>query len=98
VLALLLVVGMSTAQVCHSHRATLPAESSQSGQHREVPAPDHCLLCVAMHSALPTSLQGVQEPVLQVREFASAASDAPSHVAWRFEMATRPPPGKPARS
>src|ERR1700722_9451532 len=62
VLCLLLICIASTAQVCHTH---LEAALTSKDSHQNVPAPDHCPLCVAMHSALPATASAAPEPLLQ---------------------------------
>lgn len=63
VLCLFLILGASTAETCHTH-----PEQSQT-------TPDHCPLCIAIHSALPTALHSAQAPELS----------AVGHVAPRIE-------------
>ena len=91
---LLLVILMSTAQVCHTHGVATARQGS--GQHIPAsnnPGPeDHCPLCVAMHSALPTGIHVAPEPMMLVRALDSVAADAERKFRWRFEMASRPPP------
>ena len=89
----LLVAVMSTVQVCHTH--TLSTASSHQGTNT---APDHCPLCVAMHSALPATLQAAPEPVLHMQALDSAAADAERLFRWRFQLASRPPPVDCARA
>ncbi|GAC1357857.1 MAG: hypothetical protein NVSMB3_04660 [Acidobacteriaceae bacterium] len=86
---LLLVVVVSTAQVCHVHEKASVRQGSRQGD----PAPEnHCPLCVAMHSALPTGVHVAPEPLASVRALDSIAADAERMFRWRFEMASRPPP------
>lgn len=89
VACLLLVVAMSTVQVCHVHAGS----SEKQGSRQGYPTPeDHCPLCVAMHSALPIAIHVAPEPVAEVRALESVAADAERMFRWRFEMASRPPP------
>ncbi len=89
IVCLLLVVAMSTVQVCHVHAAATSRQGSRPGN----PVPeDRCPLCVTMHSALPTGIHVAPEPVVAVRVLDSAAADAERMFRWRFEMASRPPP------
>ncbi len=90
-LCLLLIAVMSTAQVCHVHASSHARQGSQQ-QQRDVTPEDHCLLCVAMHSAVPADIQVTPEPVLTVRALESVAADAERIFRWRFELASRPPP------
>lgn len=87
-LGILLLTVMSTVQACHTHDLVPQA----AGSHQGIPGPDHCPLCVAMHSALPATLQSAPEPVLHVQELDSVAADAERIFRWRFELACRPPP------
>lgn len=88
-LCLLLIMVMSTVQVCHVHTFAGARQGSQQG---DPGSEDHCPLCVAMHSALPTDIQVAPEPMLMVRALESVAADAERIFRWRFEMASRPPP------
>ena len=93
-ISLLLVVLMSTVQVCHVHGAPTAKKGSGQGVPGDGrPGPeDHCPLCVAMHSALPTDIHVAPEPLMLVRALDSVAADAERKFRWRFEMASRPPP------
>lgn len=89
VVCLVLVVLMSTVQVCHVHGEMTAKQGSRQGD----PAPEnHCPLCVAMHSALPAGIHVSPEPLAAVRALDSVAADAERMFRWRFEMASRPPP------
>jgi len=88
VLCLLLVCVMSTVQVCHTHDLLTRTKDSQQSQQ----GPDHCPLCVAMHSAMPATLQAAPEPVLHVQALDSAAAETQRIFQWRFAQASRPPP------
>ena len=94
-LCVLLVAVMSTAQVCHTHALAAPAQGSHSGSDA---SPDSCPLCVAMHSALPATLQTAPEPVLHMQALDCAAADAERRFRWRFQLASRPPPVDRARA
>lgn len=96
VLVLLLIALMSTVQVCHTHDL-LPgkADSHSSLPHQDA-APDHCPLCVAMHSALPVDIQAAPESVAHIQALDSAAADAQRLFRWRFQLASRPPPASAA--
>ena len=92
VLCVLLFAVMSTVQVCHTHDLLPAASSTSHGLPHPDTTPDHCPLCVAMHSAMPASLQTAPEPVLHMQALDSAAADAERLFRWRFELASRPPP------
>ena len=84
---LLLVCVASTVQVCHVHGELSPA-SSDSRQT----VPDHCPLCVAMHSALPATAYTDPEPVLQVQALLPTTVSFERVQRWRYELFSRPPP------
>jgi hypothetical protein len=96
-LACLLVVGtVSTVQAVHihgewlptgAHRAGLPADASQVPGGEE-----HCPLCVAMHSALPTALQMAPEPALVAEADVVEQAMPAAETHWHFAMFSRPPP------
>jgi len=92
VLCLLLVCVMSTAQVCHTHELLPQTKDSQQNQQGPNQGPDHCPLCVAMHSAMPATQQTAPEPVLHVQALDSAAAESRRIFQWRFAQASRPPP------
>lgn len=88
-LCLLVVVLMSTVQVCHLHTEGTARQGSRQGD----PTPEnHCPLCVAMHTAVPSGIHVAPEPLATVRALDSVAADAERMFRWRFEMASRPPP------
>jgi len=91
-LSVLLIAVMSTVQVCHAHDLAPQLKSSHSSAPTPQPGPDNCPLCVAMHSALPATLQDVPEPVLLIHVLDSTAADAERIFRWRFQLASRPPP------
>ena len=87
ILCLLLFVLVSTAQVCHTHQ-----DLNAPGQHSKSPAPDHCPLCVAMHSALPSALHNAQQPFLHIQSFTAAAQNYRPAARFSLHTAIRPPP------
>jgi hypothetical protein len=93
-MCILLIGVASTAEVCHTHPGTI-ASSRNSGQNvpgSNVPGPDHCPLCVAMHTALPATASASFEPVLQAQPVAvKLAADAWA-LQWSYELFSRPPP------
>ncbi len=89
---LVMVVLLSTAQVCHVHANALSKQGSRQG---DTTPEDHCPLCVAMHSALPADIHVEPELLVSVRVLDSVAADAERMFRWRFEMASRPPPSSP---
>ena len=93
-LALVAVAG--TAQAVHVHGQWLPQNKAQV--HAPIEATqsnggeDRCPLCVALHPALPVSLQAAPPPPALVStplvETAWHAPEAP----WPFAIFSRPPP------
>ena len=89
VLCLMLICIVSTAQVCHTH-ADFSSTTKDSRQNS--PGPDHCPLCVAMHSALPATASTAPQPVLEVDAVLYAAVEMQYFQRWSFELFSRPPP------
>ena len=94
-LCLLLVAAMGTAQAVHVHGEWLP----KTAPHASIPADatqaqdqEHCPLCVAMHTALPATLQVVPEPVQEVVHRLTAHALVAKQRLRRFAMFSRPPP------
>ncbi len=81
VLCLFLILGASTAEVSHIH-----ANQVQSG------TPDHCPLCVAIHSALPTPLHSAQAPEFRSRSLLSTRSEHQWSRIFNHEVSDRAPP------
>ncbi len=90
VMCALVICLASTAQACHSH-ADLSSGTSKNSQ-QNAPAPDHCPLCVAMHSALPATLNAASEPVLEIQRVTFKAVELERLQRWSFELFSRPPP------
>jgi hypothetical protein len=95
-LSVLLITVMSTVQVCHSH----DLGPQPAGSHQSLPdsGADHCPLCVAMHSAMPSTPQTAPEPVLLIQTLDSVAANTQRIFRWRFQLASRPPPADALRS
>ena len=89
ILCLVLVVVMSTIQVCHLHGEMTGKQGSRQG---DPTSENHCPLCVAMQSALPAGIHVSPEPLATVKALDSVAADAERMLRWRFEMASQPPP------
>ncbi len=87
--AVLLISGASTLQACHVHDEDL--RSGQSSQH-SVPGPEHCPLCMAMHSAMPAAQHHAPDLVFALQEVAVAQRRAERPRRWSYEMFSRPPP------
>jgi hypothetical protein len=96
VLCLLLVGGASTAQAAHIHGQWLPHSAVKAAvpvSATQLPGgEEHCLLCMAMHSALPVSMR--LEPVRLALVSCTVAESADRLAAssWHFAMFSRPPP------
>ena len=89
-MCLLLLCVVSTAQACHVHGELSLAGKDAPDSRQSVP--DHCPLCVAMHSALPATAHTDAEPVLQVQAV-SLKTVAVDRVEQRaYELFSRPPP------
>jgi hypothetical protein len=88
-MCVLLLCIASTAEVCHTH----PGISSTSKDSRQnAPGPDHCPLCVAMHTALPATWHTAPDPVLQTQPMAPRAVAVQRVQQWSYELFSRPPP------
>lgn len=90
-LCLLLLSVASTVQVCHVH-GELAGSGSQDSRDSRQTVPDHCPLCVAMHSALPATAHTSPEPVLQVQTVLLQAVQVERVQRWNYELFSRPPP------
>jgi hypothetical protein len=91
----ILLIGIaSTAEVCHTHPGVVTASknSSQNAPGQNVPGPDHCPLCVAMHTAMPTTASASFEPVLQAQAVAVKLAAEEWALQWSYELFSRPPP------
>jgi hypothetical protein len=93
ILCVLLIGIASTAEVCHTHPG---ASLVTKGSGQNVPAPDHCPLCVAMHSALPTTAGVSIGPALHTQPVALRVVATQRVQQWSFELFSRPPPVVPS--
>src|SRR5882757_8631019 len=89
-LCVLVICIASTAQVCHTHPEIASTSSKNSPQN--APGPDHCPLCVAMHTALPATLNTASEPVLEIQRVLFKAVELARLQRWSSELFSRPPP------
>jgi hypothetical protein len=87
---LLLVCVVGTAEVCHVHGEFAPIGKDSRDSRQSLP--DHCPLCVAMHSALPATAHTAPEPVLQVQAVLLKAIEVQRAQRWHYELFSRPPP------
>ena len=90
-----LVAIVGTAQVAHVHGDWLPKTDthlSAPGLASEGLGEEHCPLCVAMHTTLPTTVQVVPEPVQEVSQRLSTNVLVAPQKQWSFAMFSRPPP------
>ena len=88
-MCVLLISVAGTVEVCHSHNDVSAA--TKNSQHN-APAPDHCPLSVAMHSASPASTHADPEPVLQIQKVLFKAVELKRLHQWNLELFSRPPP------
>jgi hypothetical protein len=89
-MCLLLLCVVSTAQVCHVHsELSLTGQDSRDSRQS---VPDHCPLCVAMHSALPATAHTDAEPVLQVQTVLLKTVEIERVERRTYELFSRPPP------
>ena len=94
----ILLVGVgSTAQACHAHDS-LPTSAKNSRNGIPAAAPDHCPLCAAMHSALPSSVQGQPVRIQSVQALLPTATRPRSTRPTAFELFSRPPPAASPRT
>ncbi len=95
ILSVLVICIASTAQVCHVHA---DISSATKDSHPTAPGPDHCPLCVAMHSALPATANTAREPVLQIQIVLFKAVELERLQRWSFDLFSRPPPVMPSQA
>ncbi len=95
VFCLVLVTAVGAAQAVHIHGAVLPENTVKAAAPADASqpnGPEHCPLCVTMHSALPVTLR--VEPalmgVIECKTPVEAEEAADSH--WHYAMFSRPPP------
>ena len=101
-LCVLLITLGACVQACHVHDEGGPAawKASRSSSHNapgNTPgsAADHCLLCVAMHAAMPTA-RGVAPALIQQRQQTSLVARLPRRMQCvSFDLFSRPPPASP---
>lgn len=91
-LVCILMVGfMSAAQACHTHAE---ASSLRQSSHQNQPSPeDHCLVCVAMHTAIPAGVNALEETTVDAAQYVVPSGVEDGHSTIRaFDLQTRPPP------
>lgn len=88
---IVMVAFMSAAQSCHTHAE---ASSLRQDTHHQQPVPeDHCLVCVAMHTAIPAAAQSLQETSVEAAQYVPLPRSADGHgTLHTFDLQTRPPP------
>ncbi len=94
-LCLLLVSAMGTAEAAHIHGALLPENIVKASGPADAGlpgGPEHCPLCVAMHSALPVELRSAPAPSIVVEPRLAAVIEHAPDAHWHFAMFSRPPP------
>ena len=93
--SLLIIVVASSAQAAHIHGDFLPHHEPHAATQNQSPqAGDEasCPLCVAMHSALPTSANFQATIQLPVTSPAVEVLSRASSPDWHFTLFSRPPP------
>jgi len=88
---IVMVTFMSAALACHTHAE---ASSLRQGSHPSQPSPeDHCLVCVAMHTAIPSATNVLQETAVDVAGYVVSFPPEQAHgTIHAFDLQTRPPP------
>jgi len=92
---LLLVSAVGTAEAAHIHGALLPDNTLKAAAPADAGlpgGPEHCPLCVAMHSAMPVELRSTPAPSIVVERRAPAVMGYAPDAHWHFAMFSRPPP------
>ncbi len=94
--SLILLVFASLLQVAHIHGRWLPDAHPQVSTHldaSQLPGDEeHCPLCVAMHSALPTEVRLEPAQTLLYSPATPPAVELAADSPWHFAMFSRPPP------
>jgi hypothetical protein len=98
ILSVFVICIASTTQVCHVHGEASAATRDSQDSHQNTPGPDHCPLCVAMHSALPATANTAPEPVLQIQMVLFKAVELERLQRWSFDLFSRPPPVTPSQA
>jgi hypothetical protein len=97
-LCLLLVAFSGSAQAVHVHGQWLPHQQAQCDaavDASQAPAEAGCLLCVAMHSALPVLAAIPATDLVAGKPMRSvAAADRVPDETWHFARFSRPPPAE----
>ena len=92
----LLIGFASSAQAVHSHGEYLPGHAAHVGgppDASQIPGGEaNCPLCVAMHSALPTTTGGVTVTTALVACTVATVVGRIADEPWHFAMFSRPPP------
>jgi hypothetical protein len=90
VICIAMVVFMSAAQACHTHAE---ASSLRQATHHQPAPEDHCLVCVAMHTAIPAATHALQATTVDVAEYVVPSPVEEGHsTICVFDLQTRPPP------
>ena len=110
-LCVLLITLGACVQACHVHddggpapwKTSLDANRSQRNgpdTPANTPAspPDHCLLCVAMHAAMPSVHGAVPVPIRQTQLTTPVALLPRRLQRVSFDLFSRPPPSIPAHA
>ena len=99
ILCIVIVALGACIQACHVHDGGRPglSKTSQSSQQNgpgntPTSPPDHCLLCVAMHAAMPVAQGVAPVPIRQVQAAVLVALLPRRMHRFSFDMFSRPPP------
>ncbi len=87
VFCLVLVAAVGTAQAVHIHGAVLPENDASQPS-----GPEHCPLCVTLHSALPVTLRVDPTPMRAIGYKAPVEAEDAADSHWHYAMFSRPPP------
>ena len=88
-LAVSLLFGVSTVQVCHVHEG---AGLRREGLPRLAAPADNCPLCVAPSAALAAEARTTATAVPGAGEVVLRAEMTPRATVWSFDLLSRPPP------
>jgi hypothetical protein len=93
---LLLVSAVSFAQAAHIHGQWLPDRQQKASMQTDASqlpgGEERCSLCVAMHSALPVTLQVEPAQTVVMESRPVPTLDRAPDSMWHFAMFSRPPP------
>lgn len=80
VLCIGMVIMAASLQVCHFHAPGNPG------------GPEHCPICIALHSALPATVYTVSTIAQATPELVAPPTLCQYQRIWAFRLSCRPPP------